>query len=91
MACTRTFSPPRQSFVIPAAIEGAESGLGSIGTLVAAGEAPEWLARDLLTWAALQMPDYIAGQPWLKKDLEKKVDAAFKAGLRQPRVVKRRA
>ena len=61
----------------------------SIGTLVASGEAPEWFARKMLMWAAVRMPDHDPHRPWVHKDLEKKVDAAFEAGLRRPRSVRR--
>jgi len=58
-----------------------------IGRLVAAGAIPPGLALDCLVWAARQMPSYDSARPWRAVELERKVNAAFTAGLRKPREV----
>jgi Bifunctional DNA primase/polymerase, N-terminal len=55
----------------------------SIGQLVGARAMPRAFARDVLVWAALQMPNY--KRPWTENEIKRKVDGAFAAGELQPR------
>ncbi|MCW0206022.1 MAG: bifunctional DNA primase/polymerase [Achromobacter sp.] len=55
-----------------------------IGQLVAGGEIPFELARDALIYAAAQMPNHVAGNPWQHEDLTRKVNAALAAGMNRP-------
>jgi hypothetical protein len=57
----------------------------AIGTLAAAGGIPGGFARDALLWAARQMPDHDGRHPWLAAEVDRKVNAAFAAGLHHPR------
>ena len=58
----------------------------AIGTLAGAGGIPEGYALRALLWAAEQMPDY--KRPWRRKELEDKVERAFRDGLSHPREVR---
>jgi hypothetical protein len=59
----------------------------AIGTLAGAGAIPARFARDVLLWAARQVPSYDPRRPWHPRELEAKVERAFAAGLRRPRAV----
>ncbi len=58
-----------------------------IGRLAGGGEIPPGMALESLLWAAGQMPSTDRRRPWNRVDLERKVEASFAAGLRQPRMV----
>jgi putative DNA primase/helicase len=57
----------------------------AIGSLAGSGGIPAALARDILRWAALQIPSYDKKRPWRAGELATKVDRAFAAGIRRPR------
>lgn len=57
----------------------------AIGTLAGAGGLPIGFARDVLLWAARRLINHDPRRPWRDTELERKVDAAFDAGMRQPR------
>ena len=57
----------------------------SIGTLAGAGAIPADFARRALIYAACRMPSYDRRRPWIGSELERKVDRAFRDGMRQPR------
>jgi hypothetical protein len=57
----------------------------AIGTLAGAGAVPAEFARRALAWAAHQMPSYDRRRPWMRSEIEHKVDRAFADGMRQPR------
>jgi hypothetical protein len=57
----------------------------AIGTLAGAGAIPSDFARRALIWAARQIPDYDHRHPWRAAEIERKVDHAFRDGMRQPR------
>ena len=57
----------------------------SIGTLAGAGAIPMDFARRALIYAAHRMPSYNRHRPWIARELEHKVDRAFRDGMRQPR------
>jgi Bifunctional DNA primase/polymerase, N-terminal len=59
----------------------------SIGTLAGAGSIPPELARRALIFAAQRIRDYDARRPWRAIEIERKINHAFDAGLRQPRAV----
>ena len=56
-----------------------------LGQLVGEWRMPPALALDVLRSAADNMPFYDPGRPWLPKELERKINDRFTAGLRQPR------
>jgi hypothetical protein len=56
-----------------------------IGQLVAGGEIPHGFGHDVLQWATRQLVSYNPRRPWHPLQLEKKVQAAFGAGMRNPR------
>jgi len=57
----------------------------SIGQLVAGGEIPRGFGRDVLQWTAGKLASYDPRRPWQPLELERKVSAAFSAGMRNPR------
>jgi hypothetical protein len=59
----------------------------AIGTLAGAGAVPTGFARDVLLWAARQMPSCDPRRPWHPRELQAKVERAFAAGMRRPRAV----
>jgi hypothetical protein len=59
----------------------------AIGTLAGAGAVPIDFARNVLIWAARQVPSYDPRRPWHPRELRAKVDRAFAAGMRRPRAV----
>ncbi|MGD9615134.1 MAG: hypothetical protein AB7H90_05985 [Alphaproteobacteria bacterium] len=61
----------------------------AIGTLAGAGAIPAHFAREVLAWAARQMPFYDPHRPWSQRELDTKVERAFAAGMRRPRAVAR--
>jgi hypothetical protein len=57
----------------------------SIATLVEGAGMPPSLALQALHWAASQVTSHNRHRPWRPRELEKKVDDAFRDGLRHPR------
>jgi hypothetical protein len=57
----------------------------SIGQLVGGGVVPAALAEDALKIAAAGMPSYDRRRPWNRRELDRKIQAALFAGMREPR------
>jgi putative DNA primase/helicase len=57
----------------------------AIGTLAGGGAIPPDFAREVLIWAARQLPSCDPGRPWRQCELDAKVERAFAAGMRHPR------
>ena len=57
----------------------------AIAGLVAGGSISSPLALEALYWAARQMVTHDPRRPWLPRDLDRLVDAAFIEGLQHPR------
>jgi hypothetical protein len=55
-----------------------------IGQLVTSGEIPRDLAKDVLIYAASQMPNYTPNNRWLIADITKKIADSLDAGMKRP-------